>query len=90
MEYVNAYLVLSALFLTWFIGYAYIGMDQYDRRYIRWIETLAMVALCALSWPLILVRRPKCIQNPSELYEWDSTRARFDRERDRLTRLRRS
>lgn len=86
MEYVNAYLALTAIFMTWFIGYAYIGMDKYDRRYIGWGETLAMVVLSALTWPLILVRRPKFIQRPSELYEWDSTRSRFDRERDRLMR----
>ena len=86
MQYVNAYLVLAALFVTWFLGYAYIGLDQYDRRYVRWVETVAMVAFCALIWPLLLVRRPKCILKPSDLYEWDSTRAGFDRERDRLMR----
>lgn len=86
MEYVQAYLALAAIFLIWCIGFAYIGMDKYDRRYIRWGETLAMVILCALTWPLLLVRRPKCIQKPSELYEWDSTRSRFDRERDKLMR----
>ena len=45
-----------------------------------------MVILSALTWPLILVRRPKYIQRPSELYERDSMRSRFDRERDRLMR----
>ena len=86
MEYGQAYLALAAIFLIWCIGFAYIGMDKYDRRYIRWGETLAIVILCALTWPLLLVRRPKCIQKPSELYEWDSTRSRFDRERDKLMR----
>lgn len=86
MEYVNVYFGLAALFLTWFIGYTYIGMDKYDRRYIRWAETVAMLVLCALTWPFFLLRRPKCIQRPCELYEWDTTRSRFDRERDRLLR----
>lgn len=86
MEYINAYFGLAVLFLSWFLGYAYVGMDKYDRRYISWGETVAMVILCALTWPLFLVRRMKCIQRPSELYVWDSTRSRFDRERDRLVR----
>lgn len=84
MEYAIAYLTPAALFFAWFLSYAYIGMDGYDRRYIRWGETLGMVFMSALLWPLIVVRKPSFLKQPSEMYEWDSSSARIARERDRV------
>lgn len=86
MGFVYTYLLISLLLLGWFIGYACLGMDRYDRRYISWGETVAVAVLSAVTWPLILVRRPKYIQRPSDLYECDLARSRFDRERDTLMR----
>lgn len=86
MEYVTTYLIVSAMFLGWFLGVPYIGMDKYDRRHIRWGETLAMVFMSALFWPLVLVRKPALVRQPSKIYEWDSYSASTARERDKMRR----
>lgn len=86
MGFLYIYLLISLLLLGWFVGFAYLGLDRYDRRYISWGETLAMVFMSALFWPVLLVRRPAYFRKPSGIYEWDSARSRFDRERDRLMR----
>lgn len=86
MVFFYIYLLISLLLLGWFLGFAYIAMDRYDRRYISWGETVPIVVLSALTWPFILMRSPIYIHRPSKLYEWDSIRSRYDRERDTLMR----
>lgn len=86
MGFVETYLLICLLILTWLMVYAFIALDSYDRRYIRWGKTLAMGTLSAVLWPFVLVRKPMFLKRPSEIYEWDPSRSRFDRERDRLMR----
>ena len=75
---------IAGTLLAWSLGYAFIVMDTYERRYISWGQTVAMAIISALLWPLILIRRPRFFKRPTETYEWDPARSRFDRERDRL------
>lgn len=82
MEYVIAYIAVAVISVMWLLGYAYIGMDRYDRRYICWGQTVAMAIISALLWPLVLILRPIFFKRPTETYEWNPARSRFDRERD--------
>lgn len=84
MVYVTAYMAIAGTLLAWSLGYAFIVLDSYDRRYISWGQTVAMAIISTLLWPLVLIRRPIFFKRPTETYEWDPARSRFDRERDWL------
>lgn len=86
MGFVYAYLMICLLLLSWLLAFAYVGMDEYDRRYISWGETVGMAILSALFWPVILIRKPGILRKPSEIYERDSHSATMARERDRIHR----
>lgn len=79
-------MLICLLLLCWFLGFAYIGMDKYDRRYIGWAETGAILLVSALCWPVLLVRKPLSFMKPSRLYVLDSYSAQTVRERDRIRR----
>lgn len=86
MEYIYAYSAIALMLLCWLWGFAYIGLDKYDRRYISWGKTLALIILSALFWPVILVRKPMLLRKPSELFERDTCSSLIERERDKIRR----
>lgn len=86
MGFFYTYLLICLLLFSWFMAFAYVGMDEYDRRFVSWGETVGMAILSALFWPVILIRKPGILRKPSEMYERDSHSARIARERDRIRR----
>ena len=86
MGFVYTYLLICLLLLSWLLAFSYVGMDEYDRRYVSWGVTVGMAILSALFWPLIIIRKPRILRKPSEIYERDSRSAAIARERDRIHR----
>lgn len=86
MIYVVLYQLVVAVIIGWLIGFAYVGLDKYDRQYIRWGEIGLMVLLLAFLWPLVLLLKPGYFLHPGKVYKQDSYTAMRARERDRVRR----
>lgn len=86
MIVVELYFCVAGMLIIWFSSASLLVMDSHDRRQIKWVESIGMLLLSALLWPVILLKSPGSILRPARLYELDSYRAKEERERERFKR----
>lgn len=84
MEYVIGYFAVVLFMFAWFAGAPIISFDTYDRRHIRWVSSFALICFSAFFWPILIIKNPKMLIRPSDLYDWDATGAMLARERARV------
>lgn len=86
MIVVELYFYVAGMLMIWFSSASLLVMDRHDRRQIKWVESIGMLLLSALLWPVILLKSPGSILRPARLYEMDTYRAKEERERERFKR----